>query len=531
MAYTVSQNFKTAVKDETVRKSCLILFGDLFFDSSDITEDGAIFSQYFNVTEDLTYGDCPSDTLSFSVLSRGCLSKYNFGKARTYLGVQTNITPFQYGQIGGEDIISYLEVNGNVYCSTFRTLYRNNTVISNIGDNFSIISDGTYVYAVRADYCTIITDATGASTRYEMNPFLVRKLLDEPKCAVFYESGLTAEAWDGEYKYTFEYVPMGVYNVMKPRTAFWDVITIQDAHDDMSKFDKDASACLSQLRYPKTIGDIYKAVCDYAGVQYDASMFDNYVITYNTSPFTDEQCSLRDVLGWIAEKARRVAKFDRTGVLRLLSISTTVQEALDAHDVQQNEYSIATFETAPVTGAIVQLPNGSTLTYVDPANPYVINNNPFITSLSVSAQQAYLAIPTYTPMELRVLEADPSIDVGDFFTVNLSVDEVSLITNGFSETYSTGSGTDIIAYAVTPNLTKSILMHREIQFLGGIMAEYSATGNENREAPSAEGKQSSSNSISSGRVEISNADGDKKLTFLPPPNGEITIQPRIVSTW
>ena len=470
MAYTVSQNFKTAVKDETVRKSCLILFGDLFFDSTDITEEGAIFEQYFNTSDDLTFGDCPSDTLSFSVVSNGNLAGYGFGKARAFLGVQTATAAYAFG-----DINAHIEVGGYTWTASASGLYCGNTLI-NSGEYVSLVSDGTKVYAVglSSSYTANINGSSGSA--YTPNRFMAQKL-QSGLSAVF--SANTAYVWDGENVLTFEYVPMGVYNVVKPRSTVGDVVTIQDAYDNMALFDRDAAEFINGLTYPRTLAQIYTALCNYVGVSYASSTFTYSTTNYSSSPFSDTQCTLRDILWWIAERARRVAHFNRTGVLELLSINTTVRETLTANDIGQDGYSVAEYATPAVTGVLIRGSSGNSLTFGTLDTAYVISANPFVSNISVSDLQAYMAIPTYVPIQLSVLEADPSIDIGDFISIKPMVDAVKVLTNVYDEIY---VNSDHEAYAVGSPTYSIPLMNRALHFNGGIRAEYTATGNEQREA-------------------------------------------------
>ena len=470
MAYAVSQNFKTAIKDQTVPKSCLILFEDLFFSTSDFTSSGVIFNQFFNTSDDLTFGDCPSDTLSFSVFTGGTLSGYSFGKCSTYLGVQTASSAYAFVNMN-----AHVEIGANSYTASDTGLYRNSTKIDN-GVYVSLVSDGTYVYAVGLSSSVRVKNSDGTVESYVPNRFMARKLRSGLS-AVF--SANTAYVWDGENVLTYEYVPMGVYNVTKPRSTASDVVTIQDAYDNMILFNADASMFLASLTYPKTLGQIYTELCNYVGVSYVSSTFTYSTTNYTASPFSDTSCSLRDILWWIAERARRVAHFNRVGELGLRTVNTTVQETLTATDIGVDGYSVAEYITPAVTGVLLRGTNGSSLTFGDMEMPYVISANPFISTISDTDLQAYWSIPRYVPMELLVIEGDPSIDIGNFVDIKPMVDDVVLLTNVYNEIYTNANNE---AYALSQQTYTIPIMTREVQFIGGIVAKYTATGNEVREA-------------------------------------------------
>lgn len=469
MAYSVSQDFKTYIKDQTASKSCLILFDDLFFSTSDFTDSGVVFNQFFNTSDDLTFGDCPSDTLSFSVVANGALAGYSFGKCRAYLGVQTDSQPYAFGSIN-----AHIEVGAYTWTASSTGLYCDGSLIDN-GEYVSLISDGTYVYAVglSSSYKSNIDGSDGSA--WTPNRFMARKL-KSGLSAVF--DNLTAYVWDGTNVLTYEYVPMGVYLVEKPRSTVGDTVVVQDAYDQMRLFDLDASQFLASLTYPITLSGIYTALCDFVGVSYASSTFTYSTTSYASSPFSDTSCTLRDILWWIAERARAVAHFNRIGQLALMVIGTT-EETLTASDIGQDGYSIAEYLTPAVTGVLLKGTNGSSLTFGTLDTPYVISANPFVSTITASDLNAYWAIPRYVPMELNVLEADPSVDVGDLISVKPMVDEIILLANVYDEIYVNNSQE---AYALNAPQYSIPLMERQISFIGAIRAKYTATGNEVREA-------------------------------------------------
>ena len=473
MAYTVSQNFKDAIKGQTIPKSCLLLFDDLYFSTADITENGVIFNQYFNTSDDLTFGDCPSDTLSFSVISNGYLSGYGFGKCQAYLGVQTAVESYTFG-----DINAHIEVGGYTWTASETGLYCDDTLIDR-GVYVSLISDGTYVYAVglSSAYRANIDGSSGSS--WIPNKFMAQKLRSGIS-AVF--DALTGYVWDGENVTKYEYVPMGEYNVKRPRSTVGDIITIQDAYDSMSLFDVDASEFLASLSYPRTLAQIYTALCNYVGVSYASSTFTYSTTSYSSSPFSDTACTCRDVLSWIAERARRVAHFNRNGVLELRWLGS-VEETVTASDISQNGYSIAEYQTQPVSGVLLKSTEGASLSFGYMTNPYTILANPFVGTITNSDLNAYRDIMTYVPLELSVIECDPSIDLGDLINVHPMVEEIVALTDVFNQIYANSDGE---AFAIETPTYAIPLMNREVVFNGGIRATYTATGNELREVDSSD---------------------------------------------
>lgn len=472
MAYSVSQDFKTAIKDQTAQKSCLILFDDLFFSTADFTDSGVVFNQYFNTSDDLTFGDCPSDTLSFSVVANGGLKAYPFGDAKTFLGVQTGTESFTMPS-GYNGYISY---GSTVYSAREDGFYKDSTKLVD-GNFFSVVSDGVYVWGHGEPGTYKHEIGSNTASKVMLITFMQRKLASGLS-AVF--SANTATVWTATEKQTWEYVPMGVYRVERPKSTVGQTVNIQDAYDRMTLFDKDASEFLSGLAYPKTLGQIYTALCTFVGVSYVSSTFTYSTTSYASSPFPDSSCTLRDVLSWIAERARSVAHFNRVGVLDLVWCGSTQAEELTPDQVQADGFMVSEYVTEPVDSVLLKSTDGSSLSFGSTFNnPYQIFGNPFITTISSSDLDAYKAIPTYVPVELGVFECDPSIDLGDLIgTLGVSKKYVSFAdAMGVALTDRYG-----VVFAEEADGAFSFpLMNREVQFIGAIRATYTATGGKQRE--------------------------------------------------
>lgn len=484
--YNVSQTFKEKIKDGTVPKSCLVLFDDCFFTAKDFTGE-VVFEQYFNTSEDLTYGDCPSDTLSFSVVSGGLLSGYSFGRCRAFAGVQTASESYAFG-----DINAHIEVGGHAWTASETGLYCDDTLID-AGEYVSLVSDGVHVLAsgLTSAYRANIDGSEGAS--YAPIRFMAEKLKSGIS-AVFED--LTAHVWDSENVITIEYVPMGVYNVAKPRSTVGDVVEVQDAYDDMQKFDIDASEFVSGLPFPMTLGGIYTALCNYVGVAYETATFSGSDTSYSSSPFSESSYRCRDILSWIAEASHTVAHMNRVGQMSLVWLSGDA-ESIGASDISMDGYSMAEYHTAPVTGVLLKSTQGTTLSFGSMDTPYPIYANPFVSTIPDITP--YTSIPTYVPMELEIFDADPSVSVGDTMNVQPLAEEVSAITDTFGVIYARpvaiqdeDSGrvasdengvvyAEMTALAVQNPIYAVPLMNREFIFNGSFRAKYSATGNETRD--------------------------------------------------
>lgn len=109
----------------------------------------------------------------------------------------------------------------------------------------------------------------------------------------------------------WEYVPLGRFNiddVNRQRN------TIQlKAIDNMINLDKPYS--LSELSYPATLYQIYVNICNVADIPVGTTNFPNKDYVVKTRP--DNDLTLRDVLGYVAELSGTFAKCNRNGALEL----------------------------------------------------------------------------------------------------------------------------------------------------------------------------------------------------------------------
>ena len=95
--WSASNTFKEKAVDGFSPQNVVMVFNDLFFSANDgdFAESGITWNGYFNTAEDLTYGEAPSDTESFSLINdNGVLASFEYGVEQTYFGVQTDSESF-----------------------------------------------------------------------------------------------------------------------------------------------------------------------------------------------------------------------------------------------------------------------------------------------------------------------------------------------------------------------------------------------------------------------------------------------------
>ncbi|HHX59372.1 MAG TPA: hypothetical protein GX707_01340, partial [Epulopiscium sp.] len=109
----------------------------------------------------------------------------------------------------------------------------------------------------------------------------------------------------------WEHVPLGRFNIdYDPRQR--NTIELK-AIDNMIKLDIPYS--LSKLSYPATLYQIYVNICNVADIPVGTTNFPNQSYVVQNRP--DNELTLRDVLGYVAELAGCFARCNRNGALEL----------------------------------------------------------------------------------------------------------------------------------------------------------------------------------------------------------------------
>ena len=437
MAYAVSQDFKTKIKDGITPQKIALVFSDLYFTDEDIEQNGVSISETFSTDEHLSFGACPSAVLSFGVIAKSLLSGYEFGDCSAYIGVQTSTASFTMPS--GTN--AYVVIGANVWTATASGVFVNGARISS-GKFNSLLYDGTDLYAFGSTFSLKINPSDNSFVTYLPHKFMAQKMLTPHSIAVITSGGVItgASVWTSDSLIGYEFCPMGVFEVEKPKKTVGEVVTIQDAYDHMKWFDVDATEFLGSLTYPKTLSQIYVALCNYIGVPYASATFPYSTVSYANSPFSDTSCTCRDILSWIAERARKVAKFDRIGRLSLEWVGSAVAESLTTSDIGMDDYDCSEYHTEAVTGVLLKSTSGTSLSFGSMDNPYSVMGNPFISTITNSDLADYEAIPTYIPMALRVIEADPSVDVGDMLSVADLADAYQMLADIYGNVWAVEVG-------------------------------------------------------------------------------------------
>lgn len=180
----------------------------------------------------------------------------------------------------------------------------------------------------------------------------------------------------GEFPGLFEFTPLGTFIAEKPNIVRKKIVTV-NANDQMILFDQDMpDAAALGITYPVTIEALAQALCRFVGVTMQGGSFLNRTLTVSAQPEEFEDATMREVLGWIAEAAGSIARFNRDGKLEFAWFAGTDKE-YDEHNY--SEFNPAWYETKPIDKLTIRNGNADgTFVSGTGSNAYVIQGNPFL---------------------------------------------------------------------------------------------------------------------------------------------------------
>lgn len=181
---------------------------------------------------------------------------------------------------------------------------------------------------------------------------------------------------EGGISRTYEFTPLGTFIADRPAVVKKKILTIT-ANDQMQLFDKDMpSATALDVTYPITLENLFKKLCAYVGVSYKSSTFPNNKLHVNSQPEDFDSATMREVLGWIAEAAGSIARFDRDGKLEMAWFNE-VDAVFDEHNY--TEFTPAWYATKAIDSLHIRNSNSQAdTTRGSGTNNYLIQDNPFL---------------------------------------------------------------------------------------------------------------------------------------------------------
>lgn len=181
---------------------------------------------------------------------------------------------------------------------------------------------------------------------------------------------------------TYELCSFGTFYAERPDIIRKTLISVE-AYDKMTQFERDMpSSETLGVTYPVTASALLQAMCEYltavTGVTVGMSSytFTNSTVSLAEEPESFSTASMRDVLGWIAELACSIARFDRSGELKFVWLNPVAQ-TYDEHVYTEFEHT--EYLTSSVNKLSVRNGDQTQETVVGSgSSPYMIQDNPFL---------------------------------------------------------------------------------------------------------------------------------------------------------
>lgn len=176
---------------------------------------------------------------------------------------------------------------------------------------------------------------------------------------------------------TYAFSKLGIFYASKPDIVVKKTINVT-AYDQMLRLEADMPSSTSLgISYPTTLGSFYDTLCYQIGIPYTASPFFNSTLEIAKEPPDLSMATIRQVIGWIAECACSIARFNRDGALEFAWFNTT-SKTYDESGYK--EFTPAWYETQAINGMYYRNTNESKqdTTGVTLTNNYLIQDNPFL---------------------------------------------------------------------------------------------------------------------------------------------------------
>lgn len=175
---------------------------------------------------------------------------------------------------------------------------------------------------------------------------------------------------------TFEYVPIGIFNVEGTPTTDKSITTIQ-LRDNAIKFDfnYNAAELIEKNGGKATKRQIFEDICSKANVKHNVKSFEN---ENDEVGIYDNQLTGRQYIMYLAEQARKIAVINRNGELEFIDINGTPTHKIIADGVdgivesfeENGVYTIGRVEYEDGIRKFTKGDNDDYL-YINSSNPYI----------------------------------------------------------------------------------------------------------------------------------------------------------------
>lgn len=330
----VSSTFHAAVLAGAPQSAYLRFEDDIFSNEDiDVSGGGLRWNQAFCNETDLKIGATMSASLSCELLNENkVLQDYEFGEFHAWLGVRiSNIEQDTFMGLasGGTGVTTRSVMLG----SSPNWILVDGTALGSqpAFEPVSMVVDGGKVYAV---------SVTGAVWGYDLEngAVMTLDLTDhmEAKALSFARRGLFVSCWEFDqvaithqwtkksgYRQVFEFCRLGVFTAERP-AKLMDATVSLDAHDRMVLFEGHLG---SEITIPSqtgiTFAALMTAMCNDVGVTFATQSFPNSTLVYKKAKSKFKTATYREIIGYVAEAAGRVARMTRDGKLEFVWLNPT----------------------------------------------------------------------------------------------------------------------------------------------------------------------------------------------------------------
>lgn len=535
--YKTSADFKQNIVDGETRQNFLLmrvekgepLTGYFSAIDGDFTLDGVVLEQGICKTEELTFGGTPAGSASFGLMNPGkVLQDYPWGNMVAYIGVKVGESSFSVPS----GALSYVLVGSTAYTGKSDGVYRGSTRVynSNGVPITGLVADpfGNRVIALGEGVCVSVP-SSGTATAMTPSRHLARKLMNGVSCT-FYEYAVTNGAVLRQDIYdleegiveTYEYVNMGMYVVSRPDSLQNSVVSVSDANNVLSLLDVDATNYITGLTYPVTIRAFTLGILNALNIDVIEPASTAWSETISANPFENSSYTLRDLLGFVAERIGRTIAFDgcvgshivptALKFIKPCDSKTNYVESVSYDRLEAQSLAVKDYETPAITKIQLKKSDGETVVQnlsrvAGDAGVYQISGNPLITSISAAVQDGASGNGySFHPTNCSVISADPSVELGDMTQIAVSENA----TEDEYDVYGRPTGG-----TVTNDPVVIPLMSRTIHWQGNCFADYQATGGKARQADKSASVYRNASSQLYTDITVKNFDGslDQESVF------------------
>lgn len=370
--YPCSNAFHQAVANNAPQLA-MFVFADGVITNEDIDiGQGIRFSDFFCTKDDISIGEPLSNELSFRLMNeKQKLNDFPFGEFNALLGVQI-------GREQNKDGFS-LSYGGHIFRGGSRAGQRltKDGIATSGQPSFNPVAlaamdNKVYCFGTNGEIYAVLA-GTGAQTTWPVNAFMKEKVTRFAGNTYSYQNRILTIRRNTGYVDTYEFVPLGIFDAKRPNVT--DDIQIDlTCNDRMRRFDGDMSEL--NITYPITLKNLLTAICQSEGITLETSSFLNMNVSVEKAPEQFENCSKRDVIGWIAEAAGCNAKISRDGGLKFVWLTNTSLRFDESGYTECRPYC---FQTPKVDKLSVRdLSSSTEQESGSGSNAYLIQDNPFL---------------------------------------------------------------------------------------------------------------------------------------------------------